>query len=178
MKNSLSKPTILFHWITGLAFLGTLALGLYLEDLPKGAEKMEIMGLHKSIGVIVFFIAVLRLMWRYKEGMINSVANLSKFQSIAARLTHYLLLVATILMPLSGILMSIGGGRAINIFSLELIAAGDKIEWLGSISNTIHTGSVNIVIIALLLHFLGALKHQFIDKDGTLSRMLGNFHKH
>lgn len=177
MNNNLSKPTILFHWLTGLSFLSVLGLGLYLDKLPKGAEKMEIMSLHKSLGVLVFIVAVLRLAWRFKEGSISSLANLPKIQFIASSAVHHLLLLATISMPLSGILMSIGGGRAVDIFGLVIFESGDKIEWLGSISHTIHTGSVNVVLLILLLHIAGALKHQIIDKDGTISRMLGNFHK-
>lgn len=177
MRNNLSKPTILFHWLTGLSFLVVLGLGLYMDNLPKGPEKFEIMGIHKSIGIIVFFIATLRLVWRFKEGNISSISQLTKLQSILASSIHYLLLLATIVMPLSGIIMSITGGNALKIFGLELIAKGEKIEWLSSITHTIHVSSVNIIILALLLHFAGVLKHQFIDKDGTISRMLGNFHK-
>ncbi|WP_026339202.1 cytochrome b [Psychromonas ossibalaenae] len=170
MNNNLSKPTILFHWLTGGAFIFVFCLGLYRDMLP---ESMNIMNNHKSLGVIVFVIAVLRLLWRFKEGAITSITKLSKVQSVAAKVVHYLLLLATIVMPLSGILMSIGGGRAISVFGLELIASGEKIEWLGSIAHSSHIASVDFIIVILFLHVAGALKHQLIDKDGTLSRMLG-----
>lgn len=172
MKHSLSTPTIIFHWLTGLTFLTVLGLGLGLDLLPDGT-----MGIHKSLGIIVFVIAALRLLWRFREGSISSVSKMTKIQSIAANATHHLLLLATIAMPLSGILMSIGGGRAIDIFGLVIITAGDKIAWLGSLSNIIHTSAVNLVILALVLHVAGALKHQLIDKDGTISRMLGIAYK-
>lgn len=177
MNNNLSKATILFHWLTGLAFIAVLVLGLYMEDLPKGPDKWEIMGIHKSLGAIVFVLAVIRLAWRFKEGSISSISKLSRIQSILATSIHHLLLLATIVMPLSGILMSIGGGRGVDVFGLSVVAAGEKIEWLSAISHTIHVNAVAFIMLALLLHIAGAVKHQFVDKDGTISRMLGNFHK-
>ena len=176
MSNNLSKPTILFHWLTGLTFILVLCLGLYMDYLPKSPEKWEIMGLHKSFGAIVFVVAVLRLLWRFKEGAITSMATLTRAQTILATSVHHLLLLATLSMPVSGILMSIGGGRGIDVFGFSVIAASDKIEWLGSLGHNVHVYSVNVVIVLLLLHIAGAVKHQVIDKDGTISRMLGNFH--
>lgn len=176
MDNNLSKPTILLHWLTGLTFILVLCLGLYMAELPKGPDKWEIMAVHKSLGAILFVIAIARLAWRFKEGSITSLAQVSRIQSIAATAVHHLLLLATISMPLSGILMSIGGGRGIDVFGLSVIAAGEKIAWLGSIGHNVHVYSVNVLIVLLLLHIAGAVKHQVMDKDGTISRMLGNRH--
>ncbi|GLS89341.1 cytochrome b [Psychromonas marina] len=178
MNTNLSKMTILLHWLTGLTFILVLCLGLYFDYLPKGPEKGEIIGLHKSFGAILFVVALIRLCWRFKEGSITSIAKLTRMQSILATSIHHLLLLATMLMPISGITMSISGGRGLSVFGQDIVAGGgDKIEWLGSISHTIHTGAVNVILLILFLHVAGAVKHQFIDKDGTISRMLGNFHK-
>lgn len=178
MKNNLSKPTIIFHWLTGLAFLIVLCIGLYLDFMPRGPEKGEMIGLHKSIGTLVFVIAVLRLCWRFKEGSITRIAKLTRAQTILATSVHHLLLLATLMMPISGITLSISGGRGLSVFGQQIVAGGgDKIEWLNSIAHTMHTGAVNVILVILFLHIAGAIKHQFIDKDGTLSRMLGNFHK-
>lgn len=177
MNNSLSKPTILFHWLTGLTFIAVLAIGLYMSDLPNGTDKWEIMARHKSIGTILFVIAIIRLVYRFKEGSIKSISESSRIQSILASVIHHLLLLATILMPVSGLSMSIGGGRGVDVFGISIVAAGEKVEWLSSMGHIIHVNAVNVIIVALFLHIAGALKHQVIDKDGTLSRMLGNFHK-
>ncbi len=173
MANSLSKQTVIFHWATALIFLGALGLGLYIEDLENGPEKFELLATHKSLGITVFVIAVIRLLWRLKEGPISSVSVMPKWQTIMAKGVHYVLLVATLLMPLSGLIMSVGGGHAVSLFGLELFAAGEKVEWMSGLGHFIHIQSVNLIILALLLHVAGALKHQFIDKDGTISRMLG-----
>lgn len=173
MNNKLSKPTIALHWITGLLFIGVLSLGLYVESLSRSPEKFELLGIHKSLGLIVLVVAAIRLSWRLKEGAISSISSLPPAQAILAKAVHHLLLLGTLLMPISGLMMSIGGGRAIMLFDLELISAGEKIEWLGGLGSNIHGIAAYVIIATLLLHIAGALKHQFMDKDGTISRMLG-----
>ncbi|RJG48095.1 cytochrome b [Motilimonas pumila] len=173
MAASLSKQTVLLHWLTALLFIGVLGLGLYMVDLPKSPDKFELYGIHKSVGFIVLLIAIVRLSWRMFEGPVNSISPLPRYQEILAKSIHHLLLLGTLLMPISGVLMSIGGGRAVEVFGYEIVAAGDKIEWLGSISHSVHGIAADIIIVALVLHIVGALKHQWIDKDGTVSRMLG-----
>lgn len=173
MSKSLSKKTVVFHWLTGILFLVVFVIGLQFEGMPRGPEKGELMGLHKSLGLIVLVVALSRLVWRFKEGAIESVAVLTRAQEIAAKSVHHFLLLVTLAMPISGAVMSVAGGRALDVFGFELIAAGEKTEWLQSTASFVHVNSVNLIIVALALHVLGALKHQFVDKDGTLSRMLG-----
>lgn len=173
MSNPHSKPTLFFHWLTGLGFIGVLGLGLYLEQMERSPAKGELMGIHKSLGVIILLIAVLRVAWRLKEGPIESSAVLTRVQEILAKSIHGILMLATLLMPISGIAMSVGGGRALEVFGVEILAAGEKIEWLQSLGGGVHGFAPKIIIAALVLHIAAALKHQWVDKDGTLSRMLG-----
>ncbi len=171
--SALSKPTIAFHWIVAIAIIGMLAFGLYLEDLPRSPEKGELMGLHKSFGVLVLMLASLRIVWRVKEGPIPAIGDASGWQEKMAKGIHHLLLLATILMPVSGIMMSVGGGRGLDVFGVNLIAAGEKIEWLGQLGGATHGVLAKIMIAAILLHVLGAIKHHVLMKDNTLTRMLG-----
>ncbi len=70
--------------------------------------------------------------------------------------------------------MAIGGGHAVGVFGFEIIAGSpDKIEMLSQIGHTAHGLGGKLLILFVLVHFIGAIKHQSIDKDGTLSRMLG-----
>jgi len=173
MANKLSKTTILFHWIVGLMFITVLAVGLYVEEVPKGPEKWEILGLHKSFGFIVLMLAVARIVWRFKEGAIESGSVMSRAQEIVAKSVQHILLLGTVLMPVSGLMMSIGSGRSVDVFGVELLAAGDKIEWVAGAGHSIHEIVSKILILVILLHIAGALKHQFKEKDGSISRMLG-----
>lgn len=170
---ALSKTTITFHWVTGLFFIAVLGLGLYMEELPRGPEKFEIMDLHKSLGFAFLFLALARVAWRLREGHLPSLSQQITWQDTLAKGIHVLLLLGTVMMPVSGMMMSIGGGHGLDFFGVVLVEGGDKIDWLGGLGHEVHEIGANVLILALLLHIAGALKHQFKDKDGLLSRMLG-----
>ncbi|CAH0525835.1 cytochrome b [Vibrio hippocampi] len=170
---SLSKRTIMLHWATGILFLVTFAIGWYLGDMERGPDKNQLRDLHKSLGVLVMIVASLRLAWRIKEGAVPAIPGMAEWQRKSATAVHHLLLLATIAMPLSGVLMSIGGGRSIKLFGFVLYDGGEKVQWLQDITAPIHHATVNVLLMIIALHIIAALKHQFVDKDGTLSRMLG-----
>ncbi len=169
----LSWQTISLHWLTGLMFIGVFVLGLYMADLPRGPEKFELIGIHKSLGALILLVAIARIAWRLKEGAISPASPVAPWQDKLAKSVHGILMLATLLMPLSGIAMSVGGGRGVDIFGWQLIGQGDKIAWLQELGGAIHGFSVNIIIAVFVLHVVGALKHQVVDKDNTISRMLG-----
>ena len=87
-------------------------------------------------------------------------------------------------MPLSGFVMSATGGYGVSVFGLELVAFNPSPsnpmealpinESLAFIGHIMHSFGGQVLILAVLLHIAGALKHHFVDKDGTLQRMLGN----
>ncbi|MHA2716923.1 cytochrome b [Vibrio owensii] len=172
-KKPLTWQTIILHWITGLAFIGVFALGLYMVDLPRSPEKFEWYGIHKSLGAIILVVALIRLVWRLKEGALPPASKMPAWQDKAAKAVHGILLLATLAMPISGIAMSAGGGRAVDIFGWVIIAEGPETPWLQEIGSTIHHSAVEILIAVFVLHVAGAIKHQVVDKDGTISRMLG-----
>ena len=173
MDSKLSKPTIALHWITGVLFIGVIILGLYVEGLPRSPEKFELLGIHKSLGVIILAVALIRIIWRFKEGPITGAPEQNRALQILAKSVQHLLLLATLLMPISGIMMNTGGGRALEVFGLEILAAGEKIEWLGSLGHTIHVIAAKIIIALIVLHVIGALKHQLVNRDHAIERMFG-----
>ncbi|RJX75318.1 cytochrome b [Vibrio sinensis] len=169
----LSRSTIFWHWLTALSFIAIFALGYYLVDLPRSPEKGELIGIHKSFGALFLLLAIARIIWRLKEGAISPASETPAWQEKAAKSVHGLLMLATLVMPISGIAMSIGGGRSIDIFGWTLISAGEKVEWLQQVGGNIHGFFVNIIIAVFALHILGAIKHHVLDKDQTLNRMFG-----
>ncbi len=168
-----SKPTILFHWSVAILFISVFALGVYIADFAQPPAKFTYMDWHKSLGLVVLVLAIARLIWRIKEGTLPATSVMPKWQTVIAHLTHGFLLLATLAMPLSGLIMSYAGGRAIKFFGVELLSAPEKTPWLSDAGSFIHHSSVLIITIILALHIAAALKHQFIDKDKILSRMLG-----
>lgn len=170
---TVSKITRYFHWSSALLFLIVLITGLSFDYIEKGAFKGELFTWHKSLSIIVLVLAIARTIWRIKEGKIEPTRTLPAWQQKCATVLHHTLLLITIIMPLSGVLMTIGKGYPLNFFTINLIAAGEKTPWLSSLGGQIHHFLPNLIIALLALHILAAIKHQFIDKDNTLGRMLG-----
>lgn len=172
----LSFITRFFHGIVALAMIGLLIVGLYMSE----TEAFALYPIHKSIGVIVFLFAAIRIINRIKEGWSEPVGNSSKFQLLAAKVIHWALIAMTILYPVSGMLMSGAGGHGINVFGLELVAmnidslSGEAVpinETLAGLGHEIHETLTGVLIACIVLHVVGALKHHYVDRDSTLTRM-------
>ncbi len=172
----LSKTTRVLHSIMGLGMIGLIAVGLYMAE----TESYGLYGWHKSFGMLILLIAIPRIIWRIREGWPQPITAASQLQQGLARLVHWVLILSTVLFPVSGMMMSGGSGRGLYIFDFEVLAktvdaATGKLipvnETVAGVGHEIHEMLPPIIIAAIVVHVLGALKHQFIDKDGTLSRM-------
>lgn len=171
--NKLSGVSVTMHWVVGLGMIGLLASGIYMAE----TKYYAMYPWHKAIGFLILFFAVARASWRLYNGLPKPLNGSSKIAHKAASAMHWALLAATILMPLSGMAMSILGGHGLNVFGWDVAA---KIEnpseimmTLAVAGKTIHTFMGYALIALVGLHGVAALKHHIINKDGTLMRMLG-----
>ncbi|EAR62096.1 cytochrome b [Neptuniibacter caesariensis] len=171
--NKLTHTMVGLHWLVALMMIGSIAFGIYIEELPRSDIKFEYIQLHKSIGILVLIFAIIRIVNTSKNGLPSQLGTPKKRQDQIAKIAHIVLLAGTILMPVSGVMMSIGGGHSVALFGLNLIPSGEKIEWLGSMGYALHGIGGKLMIAAILLHIAGALKHSLINKDGTMRRMMG-----
>lgn len=169
-----SPITISLHWLIALGMIAMLAFGLYLEELPRSPEKGEFMALHKSFGAIILLLAVIRIYWRIQNGFPKPLSQGPNWQMTLAKVAHWVLITGTVFMPLSGILMTVGGGYGLAVFGIQVIPKMEAVDILGQIGGAIHGIGSKLLILFIVLHILGAIKHQFIDKDGTIARMLGS----
>lgn len=177
--SKLSPVSIGLHWLVGIMMITLLAVGIYMEE----NEVYFLYPIHKSFGVLVILVAVPRIIWRIKNGWPAPAAEYKGYEQLLSRLVHWLLILATVMMPISGMLMSGMGGHGIAVFGLELMAnnpdpadPGSVIAVNGSLAglgHTMHGIGGNVLLFAVVLHVVGALKHHVVDKDGTLRRMLG-----
>jgi len=171
--DKLSPLSIGLHWSIAVAILIALPIGLYMEDLPKGPERNELIALHSTIGLVVLLLAVARIAWRTNQGLPAPLGAPPPWQHRLAVVVHWGLLVATIAMPLSGIAQRLGHGSAVDVFGLFTLGPMAKNEILAQAGGAVHGIGANVLMVLLLLHVAGALKHQFVDRDGTFARMLG-----
>ncbi|KXO10633.1 Cytochrome B561 [Moritella sp. JT01] len=172
----LSTVTRSLHIIIAVAMIGLIIVGIYMTE----NKAYPLYNIHKSLGFLVLFLASIRIVWRIREGWPSEVAGGKAIEHIAAKVIHWVLIISTLLFPISGLMMSVGGGHGLSVFGLELIAASiDPVtenpmvlnESVVNIGLYIHSTLMPIIIFAIVMHVVGALKHHYIDKDSTLKRM-------
>lgn len=162
------------HWIVGLSILGLLAVGwiLYFEALPESAAD-GVRDLHKAFGTVILAFGFWRVGYRMLRGFPAPAAAMSSGQYLMSRVVHYLLLGFIIIMPASGFFKSLFAGRQIDMFGLFTIGTPDtKNEVIAEIASSIHFFAGIAITVILVLHIVGALRHHFVDRDATLTRML------
>jgi len=172
-RDRLSAVTVGLHWLIALAVIGMIVLGLVMEDLPRDTRASWV-ALHRSIGIAVLVVASLRILWRWRNGFPVALGHMPAWQHRAAQAVHLLLLAATVLLPVTGILLTVSGGKALEFFGLQLLP-GDliKSELLHEGGEEVHGALAWILIAVIAAHVAGALKHHLIDRNGTLRRMTG-----
>ena len=170
-----SRVAILLHWLLAALIIANLAIGLTHEDMAREARRFW-MDQHMAIGLTVLFLTLVRIGWRLCHRPPPLSEALAPWERFLARAVHSLFYIFLIGVPLLGwLIVSTGrGGDPVNIFGLFEIpalptgpnqSAHERIEQL-------HELFAKIWIGLIALHILGALKHQFVDRDATLARMI------
>lgn len=176
---ALSPTTRVLHWLVAFFIVVLLCVGYYMA----WSEDRSPMPLHKSFGMLALVVILPRVVWRLMEGWPQPAGTYSGLEQLLARITHWALLIGSVLMPVSGMMMSAAGGRGLSLFGLTLLAANPDPANPGKVialnkglagqASAMHETLALVLAVALLLHIVGALKHHLIDKDRTLPRMLG-----
>jgi cytochrome b561 len=162
-----------FHWLIAALIVIQFVLAYTADDLPLGAHKLALLARHKSFGMTVLMLAVLRLLWRLKHPPPELPSGMTPLERILARGTHVAFYVLLFAMPLTGWLMSSAKNYSVSWFGLftwpNLIGKNEaQFDFLRS---THHLLSDALFALAVL-HILAALKHHFWNKDDVLLRML------
>jgi len=165
--------SIFNHWLLAAAVIAMLAFGLYIEDLPKSEEAGALIGLHKSVGILVLFLALWRIVWRLLSGFPEDVARMRPWERFCARAMHYALMILVLAMPLSGYVASSAGGHPVSFFGWFSLPALPQHKALAAAAGETHEAVATLLMVLIGLHVLAALKHHVLDRDATLKRMLG-----
>lgn len=177
-QSSYGSVTKTFHWLTALLILSLIPMGWYANQLPYDtaeqlAQKAFLFSMHKTFGVLVFFVALARILWALsqpKPGALNSDARLEHW---AAETVHYLLYGSLVLVPLTGWIhhAATTGFAPIQWPFGQSLPFVPKSETLAAVFAGLHIVMVRLLILSLFLHIGGAFKHLIIDRDQTLQRM-------
>jgi len=178
LRNSVSRygaVSIFLHWGVALVVFGLFALGLWMVDLGYyDPWRKAGPDLHKSIGLTLFAVMVLRVIWRFISPPPPPTPNQGRLTRLAAKLGHWFLYFGLFAVMIAGYLISTADGVGIPVFGLfDVPASISGLSNQAEVAGTIHLYLAWAVVIFACLHALAALKHHFIDRDATLIRMLG-----
>lgn len=163
----------LFHWVIALAVIGMLTMGFFLDDIPEQFQGTAYM-LHKSTGITILFLMILRFIWIHAVGKPPLPVSIKPWEKILSRFVQYSFYALLVIMPLSGWIMSVAADKIPNYFGLfkAPLPGIEPNKSLAEFMAESHEIIAWILIAFITLHVLGALKHHFIDKDKVLKRML------
>ena len=163
----------LFHWSTVALVIALLAIAAYMTDLPLGPEKIQVYNLHKSLGVIVLALTLLRLVWRWISPPPPLPAGMADWEPRAAQASHLLLYLLLCAQPLTGIVHSWSANFPVVIFgTLTLPNLTGPNPGLKEILEETHHLMGWALCGLFLIHAGAALRHHFQLKDDVLRRML------
>ena len=169
-----TRTAMLLHWLIAVLIIAGFILGLVMTDIPGFTmAKLKYYSWHKWIGVTVFMLAIARVAWRSTHTPPLPQALMPAWQEKAALVAHWLLYFLIFAVPLSGYFYSLAAGVPVVYFGvIPLPVLIAKNEALRDALQLLHV-TLNYTMAGLVgIHSLGALKHQFFDRDGTLARML------
>ena len=158
----------IFHWVSAILLLVTWLLMLTYQYTD---DKLYI-GLHKAFGISILCWMIARVLNRVFTKAPPAVP-MPKWQAIISQLNHFALYALLIAMPIAGLLMSIYGGRPVDIFGLfEIPVFLTPDRSAARFYNDLHTDIIwPMIVVFTLLHIGAALYHQFILKDKLINRM-------
>jgi cytochrome b561 len=175
LRNSTEKygaVAQLFHWV----IVGLIIYQFYLankaEDLSV-LKKIGVLAQHKSIGMTIFALALLRLLWRFTGAVPAVPLNTPPWQRVAAHLSHGALYALIMITPLFGWMMSSARNYSVSwfgFFTFPNLVKPDKATYEFFLAA--HGWLAYAIFAVAVLHALAALKHHFVDRDNVLRRML------
>lgn len=165
-----------FHWLIALFIITNLLLGYWAEGLPVSPTKVEAFYWHKSIGLTVLWLALLRLLWRFTNPSPRLPAGMAGWERALAHASHVLLYLLMIAMPLSGWVIHSAANFPLDLYGVfpvpDLIPANADESAIGDLAKATHYWMFIAICALLALHVLGALKHHIVNRDDVLRRML------
>lgn len=177
-KNNTSRfglIAIALHWLVALTVFSLFALGWWMTELDYyDSWYKQGPWWHKSIGILLFMAVIFRLCWRFFTPPPQPLSSHQPWEIKAAHRVHLLLYLLLLMIMLSGYLISTADNRAIEVFGwFSIPATITSIPNQEDAAGWLHLVLASSLIGLVLLHAAAALKHHFIDRDGTLKRIFG-----
>ncbi|MCK4709322.1 MAG: cytochrome b [Gammaproteobacteria bacterium] len=158
-----------FHWVLFFMLTFSVVAGNFLASMPKGSEKLQAASMHKSFGVILLFLILLRFSWKLMNPTPKSPEGAKDLENLLAKGMHWLLYVLMFAQPISGILMSQAAGYPVSLFGLfEIPTLIDKNPSSAELFRDGHGVIWMLLVVSVFGHVGAAMFHHFIKKDDVL----------
>ncbi len=179
-----STVAVILHWTIAALLVWAVGMAWY-SDRLEGAEKIAALQLHKPLGISILVLTLVRLAWRWIHKPPPLSPHLKPWERILAKTVHVLFYVILLALPLSGWAM-VSASKLISVYPINMFGLfhwpalsfltdlpPDQRKAAHEAFEAAHHLIAKIIIYGLIpLHVLGALKHQFLDKDNELARMI------
>jgi cytochrome b561 len=184
LKNTAARYggiTQALHWLIVMLIIAQYVLAELADDAghdkaahPAAAlQQLALLARHKSIGLTIFALAVVRLIWRWYSPPPPLPGTMPRWQVIVAKLTHFAFYALLLLLPMSGLVMSAAANYPVSYFgwfTIPNVVAPD--DALKDVMKERHEMLFDTLVVVAVVHVVAALKHHFIDRDDVLRRML------
>lgn len=166
---------ILLHWLVAVSVIGLFASGVWMVGLTYYDPWYHpAPALHKAFGIVLVAVMLIRLFWRWSNGVPEPEPGVRRWEAQAAHLVHIVLYLGVFAAAVSGYLIATAKGDPVDVFELFSVPATiHGLHRQEDVAGEFHY-LISYALIGLAgMHALAALKHHLIDRDATLLRMLG-----
>ena len=174
-KNDKAKYPLsmrIYHWLVFAMVVTMISVGYSMSGLEVSDEKWQIYYMHKSSGLLLFVIMLARIYNRLKSKIPTLPKSVSVFDAKIAHIVHYLLYIVLLIIPISGMLMSVFGGRGLPFFFTTFLKGVTRQENISGAFWIVHTKLPIILMILVGLHVIGSFKHLIIEKVNIFKRII------
>jgi cytochrome b561 len=160
------------HWVTAILILYLLYLGSSIESLEAEARTLAI-NRHTSVAIASYILLLVRVIWRFACGHPGPTPEQRGWAFALGKFTHYAMLVAIVVMLITGPLMQFSYGRDIQVFDWFAIPRPfEASHQLAGVLHRIHASSALVIFLGVVLHIGGVYKHTAFNQDGTLAKII------
>ena len=172
-KNTLAEYGLIskfLHWVSAILLFAQIPLGFYLVDLDFGPKRLDIENIHVIVGLSLFYLVILRLLYKIFNPTPRLEPSVFKGQKFLAKLNHILLYVTILSITISGIFKKLFNGETLIII-FKKIRIQDNFE-LGELFYDIHVYSNYLLIALIAIHLMAVVIHKLFFNDNLLKKIL------
>jgi cytochrome b561 len=165
------RPAIALHWLLAALITFMAGLGWYMMTIEKQPQGPWYFDLHRSFGLLVFGLVLLRILWRLSHPPAPLPASLPRWQVQLSSATQGLLYACMVVLPVTGYLGTSYSKSAVKFFGLALPVWATPARATTHLFFQVHSFTVWVLVGLVALHAAGGLKHLLVDRDGVFQRM-------